>query len=173
MIAPLQRWSHLARFFVIPHGPPQIGSQEVLMGIFDKLFGGSKSFPKLDQSSPYARHLENVKGPLTKLMEGTSDPIEIIPAENRALVFVGKPPKRFGIAWVGKDGEIVTFKNMIEGKGFTAARIEILSNSLRDAYVNHQSEPRYETTIRDRQVVVTPSEPLLADVKKIIENMDG
>lgn len=143
------------------------------MGIFDKLFGGSKSFPKLDQSSPYARHLENMKGPLSKLMDETSDPIEIVPSENRSLVFVGKPPKRFGIAWVGKDGKIVTFKNMVAEKSLSPAQLEKLSNSLRDVYVTHKAEPRYETTIRDRQIVVTPSEPLLADVKEIMDNMDG
>jgi hypothetical protein len=146
-------------------------TQEVLMGIFDKLFGGNKSFPKLDESSPHARYLENMKGPLAKLIEETSDPIEIIPSENRSLVFIGKPPKRFGIAWVGKDGKIVTFKNMIEEKSLSDLRLEKLSNGLRDVYVNHKSEPRYETTICDRQIVVTPSEPLLADVKEVIDKM--
>jgi len=143
------------------------------MGIFDKLFGGKKSFPKLDDGSPYARYLENMKGPLTKLMEDTSDPIEVIPSENRSLVFIGNPPKRFGIAWVGKDGKIVTFKNMIEEKSLSALHLEKLSNSLRDVYVSHKSEPRYATTIRDRQIVVTPSEHLLSDVKKVIDKMGG
>jgi hypothetical protein len=74
-------------------------------------------------------------------MEETSDPIEVIPSENRALVFIGKPPKRFGIAWGGKDGKIVTFKNMVEEKSLSALRLEKRSNSLRDVYVNHKSEP--------------------------------
>ena len=139
------------------------------MGILNKLFQTKKSFPEVEQSSPQARRIERMQEPLSKLVAETPDDIEVLPSENRAFAFIGKPPKRFGVAWVDKEGEIVNFKRLAEQKGFTADQLEKLSLSLRDIYINHKSEPRYFTTIKDRKVVVTPSEPLLDEVKNVID----
>jgi hypothetical protein len=139
------------------------------MGIFNKLFQTKQSFPALDENSPHARHIEAMRGPLSKLVSDTPDAIEVIPSEKRAYAFIGKPPKRFGVAWVDKNGEIINFKRLVEEKGLPADKLEKLSGRLRDIYINHKSEPRYCTVIQDKQVVVTPSEPLLAEVKKVID----
>jgi Asp-tRNA(Asn)/Glu-tRNA(Gln) amidotransferase A subunit family amidase len=146
---------------------------EVLMGIFEKLFQTKKSYPTLDQSSPYARYLEGMQEPLEKLVGETSDPIEIIPSEKQAFAFIGKPPKRFGVAWVEEDGEIVNFKRLLEEKGLPAEQLEKLSHRLREIYISHKSEPRYAATIHDREVVVTPSDPMLIEVKEVIDKTVG
>lgn len=139
------------------------------MGLFNKLFQKQPSYPELDQDSPYAQYLEGMQESMEKLVRDTPDPIEVIPSKNRAFAFIGKPPKRFGVAWVEEDGQIVNFKRLVEEKGLPAEKLEKLSNRLREIYINHKSEPRYATKIQDRQVVVTPSEPLLADVREVIE----
>ena len=139
------------------------------MGILNKLFQAKKSLPVLDENSPYARYLEEMQGPLEKLVSDTPDAIEVIPSQKRAFAFIGKPPKRFGVAWVDKNGEIVNFKRLVEEKGLRADQLEKLSGRLREIYINHKSEPRYCTVIQDKQVVVTPSEPLLADVQEVID----
>ena len=139
------------------------------MGIFNKLFQTKTSFPALAENSPHARYLERMQDPLKKLLDNIQDNIEVIPSEKRTFAFIGKPPKRFGVAWVDEDGEIVNFKRLAEEKGLTAGQLEKLSLNLREIYINHKTEPRYCTTIKDRQVVVTPSEPLLADVKEVID----
>ena len=123
----------------------------------------------VDESSPYARYLEELQDPLNRLVDDTPDAIEVIPSEKRAFAFIGKPPKRFGVAWVDKKGEIVNFKKLVEEKGLPAEQLEKLSTRLREIYINHKSEPRYCTVIKDRQIVVTPSEPLLAEVKEVID----
>jgi hypothetical protein len=35
-----------------------------------------------------------------KLAGETKDPLEVVPAEDSVYIFVGKPPKKFGIAWI-------------------------------------------------------------------------
>ena len=139
------------------------------MGILNKLFQTKKSLPALDENSPYARYIEEMQGPLKRLVSDTPDAIEVIPSKKRAFAFIGKPPKRFGVAWVDKNGEIVNFKRLVEEKGLSADQLENLSVRLRHIYINHKSEPRYCTVIQDKQVVVTPSEPLLAEVKEVID----
>ncbi len=139
------------------------------MGILNKLFQTKKSFPELDQNSPSARYLKQMQDPLTKLVSDTPDAIEVIPSEKKAFAFIGKPPKKFGVAWVGEDGKIVNFKSLVEEKGLRADQLEQLSGRLREIYINHKSEPRYCTVIQNRKVVVTPSEPLLKEVKEVIE----
>ncbi len=139
------------------------------MGILNKLFQTKKSFPDLDANSPHARYLEKMQDPLKKLVSDTPDAIEVIPAEKKAFAFIGKPPKKFGVAWVEEDGTIVNFKSLVEEKGLRADQLENLSGRLRQIYINHASEPRYCTVIQDRKVVVTPSKPLLNEVKEVIE----
>jgi hypothetical protein len=146
---------------------------EALMGIFDKLFSARKTYPDLDQNSPYARYIEGLREPLEKLVGETSDPIEVIPSEKQAFAFIGKPPSRFGVAWVAEDGEVVNFKRLVEEKGLPEYKLEKLSNQLRDIYVSHKSEPRYATTVHGRQVVVTPSDLMLTEVKDVIDKTVG
>ena len=143
------------------------------MGIFDKLFPTKKSYPNLDQSSPYARYLEGMQEPLEKLVGETSDPIELIPSEKQAFAFIGKPPNRFGVSWVAENGEVVNFKKLVEEKGLPAHKLEKLSAQLREIYVSHKSEPRYAAKIHDREIVVTPSGQLLTEVKEVIDKTVG
>ena len=70
------------------------------MGILGQFFGGKLNYPPLDSSAPAAKQLESVRPPLEKLAAETNDPLEIVPAEDSVYIFVGKPPKKFGIAWM-------------------------------------------------------------------------
>jgi hypothetical protein len=103
-------------------------------------------------------------------MEEIKDPIEVVPGHETAFFFIGKPPKKFGVAWVGKDGKVVNFKSLVEEKGLSVISLEKLSDRLKSVYIQHQEEPRYSTIISDKQVVVTPSETLKSDIKKVIDD---
>jgi hypothetical protein len=97
----------------------------------------------------------------------------MVPGNETTFFFIGKPPKKFGVAWVGMDGNIVNFKSLVEEKGLSMISLEKLSDRLKEVYVNHQDEPRYSMTIGGKQVVVTPSETLKADIRKVIEETIG
>ena len=141
------------------------------MGILGQLFGTKHDYPSLDSSAPAARHLEAVRPPLEKLASETKDPLEVVPAEDSVYVFVGKPPKKFGIAWIEDGDKIVNFKSLIDEKGLTQDSLQNLSEKLRKAYIAHQDKPRYVTQISDREVVVIPSTSLLNNLKSVVEQV--
>jgi hypothetical protein len=139
------------------------------MGFMDKLLGSSKEYPPLNKDDPAAQKLDALRQPVEKLVAEIKDPIEVVPGDETAFFFIGKPPKKFGVAWVGKDGKVVNFKSLVEEKGLSIISLEKLSDRLKQIYIEHQEEPRYSTTINDKQVVVTPSETLKGDIRKVIE----
>jgi hypothetical protein len=143
------------------------------MGILGKLFGGKHDYPSLDSSTPAAKQLEAARPPLEKLAGETNEPLEVVPAEDSVYVFVGKPPKKFGIAWIEGGQKIVNFKTLVDEKGLSPTSINHLSEELRKAYIAHQDKPRYTTTIKDREVVVIPSKSLLSNVKGVVEQTVG
>ena len=143
------------------------------MGILGKIFGGKHDYPSLDSSAPAAKHLEAVRPPLEKLVDEAKDPLEVVPAEDSVYVFVGKPPKKFGIAWIEDGQKIVNLKSLVDEKGLSPTNIEQLSEELRKAYIAHQDKPRYVTKIRDREVVVIPSTSLSNNLKGVVEQTVG
>ena len=68
------------------------------MSILGKFISGKHDYPSLDSSAPADRQLESVRPPLEKVAGETSDPLEVVPAEDSVYIFIGKPPKKFGIA---------------------------------------------------------------------------
>jgi hypothetical protein len=156
----------------ITHGSPQPKKEE-FMGFMDKLFGASKEYPPLNDDDPAVQNLDSLRQPVEKLVSEITDPLEVVPGNETAFFFIGKPPKKFGVAWVGKDGKVVNFKSLVEEKGLSMISLERLSDRLKQVYIEHQEEPRYSTTISDKKIVVTPSETLQNDIKKVIDDTVG
>ena len=147
--------------------------KEELMGFMDKLFGSAKEYPPLNKDNPAAQKIDTLRQPVEKLLSEVKDPVEVVPGDETAFFFIGKPPKKFGVAWVGKDGKVVNFKSLVEEKGLSIISLERLSDRLKQIYIQHQEEPRYSVTINEKQVVVTPSEALKNDIRKVIEGTVG
>ena len=143
------------------------------MGFMDKLFGSSKEYPPLNKDDPAMQKINSMRESVEKVVTEINDPLEVVPGNETAFFFIGKPPKKFGVAWVGKDGKIVNFKSLVAEKGLSIISLERLSDRLKEIYIRHQEEPRYATTISDKQIVVTPSETLKSDIRKVIEDTVG
>ena len=143
------------------------------MGILGKFFGAKYDYPPLDSSAPAAKQLESVLSPIEKLAEKTNDPLEIVPAEDTVYIFVGKPPKKFGILWIEEGDKIINFKSLADEKGLSPDSLLQLSDELKNAYIAHQDEPRYITQISDREVVVIPSTSLLNSLKGVVDQAVG
>ncbi|UCD65440.1 MAG: hypothetical protein JSW69_05285 [Deltaproteobacteria bacterium] len=140
------------------------------MGFMDKLLGSSKEYPPLNKDDPAAQKIDAMRQPVEKLVSEIKDPIEVVPGNETAFFFIGKPPKKFGVAWVDKEGNVFNFKSLVEEKGLSMISLEKLSDRLKAVYIEHQEEPRYSMQISDKQVVVTPSETLKSDIKKVIDD---
>lgn len=143
------------------------------MSILGKFLGGKHDYPLLDSSTPAARQLESVRPPLEKLADETKDPLEVVPADDSVYIFVGKPSKKFGIAWIEDGEKIVNFKSLVEEKGLAPDNLQRLSEELRKTYIAHQDKPRFVTRINDREVVVIPSTSLYSNLKDVVEQTVG
>jgi hypothetical protein len=135
------------------------------MGLFDKIFGGARTLPELDPTSPAARRLETYRRPLETVAEKTKDRLEVVLGEDKAFVFVGKPPKQFGLAWT--DG--VDVKNLKEQLGRLGPNeVEGLVGALAEAYRRSETEERRVATVADRRCVVNLSSRLGSEVEEIL-----
>ena len=90
-----------------------------------------------------------------------------VPCGERTYIFIGKPPKRFGVAWI-EDGEVKNFTLLAKEQGIGAKDMQAISDRLREAYEQHQDAERYQTTVAGREVVVTPVRELGDNVQGII-----
>ena len=140
------------------------------MGFFGKKFGQGEQYPELAGDHAAASRLAAIQSNLEELAEKVSDPMEVIPSDDGAYIFIGKPPKKFGVAWI-EDGVVKSFKTLMEEHGMTAPEINALSDELREVYVRHHDTEHYHTKIADRDIVVTPSEPMEHEVREILSRL--
>jgi len=140
------------------------------MGLFDKLLSKGPSYPPLDPASPAAARLNNIRSLLEPFVKQVTDKLEIVPLENEAIVFIGKPPDAFGAAWL-HNGKISNFKTLMQDKKLPPDQVQFLSDKLRDAYVRNKDAGRFNADIAGKSVVVTPAEALEHDVAKIFQEL--
>ena len=136
------------------------------MGFFSKKL----NYPELDSDNPAADQIHEFDGPLQELMGQVSDTLEVVPADDHAYVFIGKPPKKFGVAMI-EDGSVQSFIDAAKEKGLDQAKIQMLNEQLRDAYMHSMDAQRYKTSVAGKDVVVTPSLQLDQEVKQIMSSM--
>ena len=140
------------------------------MSLFGSLFSSKPDYPAIDPSSTAAARIAQVKPQLGELAGRVKDPLEVVPAEQAAYVFIGKPPKRFGLAWI-HDGEIYGLNTLVEEHGLKPLEVEKVVEQLREAYARNADVSRFCATVKDREVVVTPSAKLEQEVHEIIDKV--
>jgi len=137
------------------------------MGFFNKMFSGRKEVAQLDAASPAARRLAEKRSELEELTREIKDNLEIVPGSERTWVFVGKPPKRFGLVWI-EGSEVKNLKTLVDEKGIGPDRMSRIVDDLREAYLHAEDEPRFDTEVAGRHVRVAPSSKLEHQVEEII-----
>ena len=129
----------------------------------------AQCYPPLDDSSRAGKKVAEIEHELQELMHKVSDPLEVVPSDHAAYVFIGKPPKKFGLAWI-HEGKVSGLNTLIEEHGVTPAEIEKVLEAL-GAYEKHQDAQHYTASIDKRNVVVTASESLEREVHSIIDDI--
>ena len=137
------------------------------MGFFTKKL----NYPELDSGNPAAEQVQEFEDQLQDLMGQVKDPIEVVPAQDHAYVFIGKPPKKFGVAMI-QDGAVQSFLTAAREKGLDQLRIQKLNGQLRDAYMHNMDAQRFKTNVAGKEVVVTPCSQLDQEVRAIFGSMD-
>ena len=140
------------------------------MSLFENLFSSKPDYPAIDPSSTAASRIAEVRTQLGELAGKTKDPLEVVPAEHAAYVFIGKPPKKFGLAWI-HDGKISGLNTLVEEHDLKPIEVEKVVDQLRDAYERNADVNRFTATVQDRDVVVTPSTRLETEVHEIIDKV--
>ncbi len=135
------------------------------MGFFNK----KVNYPELAADSPAAEQIHAIEGSLKELIGQISDPLEVIPAEDRAFVFIGKPPRNFGMAMV--DDGVHSLVAAAKEHGIDQIQLLKINEKLREAYLHCQDAPRYKTSVDGKAVVVTPSQQLAQEVSEIVKSI--
>lgn len=139
------------------------------MGLLDKLLGTKVTYPPLPAGSDVVEQLDEVKAPLEELAHKVHDHLEVVPAEHEAFVFLGKPPKNFGIAWI-HDGKVTGLKEFAEEHHLSQVEMGKLIVRLGEAYQHASETPRYSAEFGGKQMVVIPSKGLEQEMHQIMSN---
>jgi hypothetical protein len=139
------------------------------MGLLDKLLGTKVTYPPLPAGSDVVEQLDEVKAPLEELAHKVHDHLEVVPAEHEAFVFLGKPPKNFGIAWI-HDGKVTGLKEFAEEHHLSQVEMGRLIVRLGEAYQHASETPRYSAEFGGKQMVVIPSKGLEQEMHQIMSN---
>ncbi len=140
------------------------------MGLFSSLFSSKPDYPPLDPASPASQRIHEVDAQLAELASKVNETLEVVPAEHAAYVFIGKPPKKFGLAWI-HDGKVSGLNTLVEEHGVTPAQINQMLEELRQAYQKCMDAARFTTEVEGHNLVVNPSDKLEHDVHEIIEKI--
>jgi hypothetical protein len=140
------------------------------MGLLSSLFSSKPDFPDIDPKSRAAARVGEVEAQLDELAHQVRQQLEVVPSEHAAYVFIGKPPKKFGLAWI-HDGKISGLHTLVEEHGLDALEVEKVLAELREAYERNADVNRFCAHLQDRDVVVTPSERLEQEVHEIIDRV--
>jgi len=138
------------------------------MGMLDKWFGGKNDYPPLPADNEASAKLDEVKPQLEELANRIHDHLEVVPGEHEAYVYLGKPPKRFGIAWL-HDGKVDGLKELVDQHKLSQSQVQKLVVALGAAYEHANEAPRYSTEVAGKQITVIPSRGLGKEVHQIIE----
>jgi hypothetical protein len=139
------------------------------MGLLDKIFGSKVEYPPLPPDNEALAKLDEIKAPLEALALKVSDNLQVVPAEHEAFVFLGKPPKNFGIAWI-HDGKVTGLKEFAEEHNLSQIEVGKLIVRLGEAYQHASETPRYSAEIGGKQMVIIPSKTLEQEMHQIMTN---
>ena len=142
------------------------------MGIFDLFFGSGKSHSPLEPDNPLSKQLDDIRGPLEDLADQAKDSLEVVPADKATYVFIGKPPRQFGIAWV-KDGKVFNLKSLADEKGISPTELQKTSSDLSKAYSHSMEDTRYSTKVGQCKCLIAESRKLGKDVDRIIRTVSS
>lgn len=133
------------------------------------LFSRKIKLPELSPDTRAAQQINAIEGGLRELITQISDPLEVVPADGHAYVFIGKPPKRFGMAMV--DESVHSLVSSAREHGVDQAQLQKINEKLREAYLHCQDAPRYQASVDGKAVVVTPSPQLAEEVSEITSSI--
>ena len=141
------------------------------MGFLNKLRGKADDLPVLDPDIPEHGIMEGFRKHVKVLLENVEDSIEVLPYNDKAYVFIGKPPKKFGFMWID-DKYINNLKGVVKEKGLSTADLGRISEDIRNVYLNNSDMiKKYSWNVDNAQVVAISSDSLGKGLQTIVEGI--
>ncbi len=138
------------------------------MGFLAGLFGSKPpQLPPLEPDSAVAARLARHRTSLDALAGRVRDALEAVPGDRTLYVFVGKPPEAFGIVWFD-DGQEESLRTIMKSRGLPQARVQRISDDVRDVYTRHVTAPRFSATAAGKAVRVADSTELCDELDRVI-----
>jgi len=136
------------------------------MGLLDSMFG--PKHPPLDPSSSAATTIAACS-PLTSFAAGIRDRLEIVAGPSTIFVFMGRPPKEFGLVWFDQESRH-DFRSDMEQGLLSRDEATRIVGGLTPLYLSHADAPRYSHEIGGTRVTVIDAPALHADLLALFEN---
>ncbi|PLX82933.1 MAG: hypothetical protein C0616_01120 [Desulfuromonas sp.] len=137
------------------------------MSLFGRMFGGRENYPDLDPNTSAAEKIASIEAHLEKIAKDYKEPLEVVPGRDATYVFIGKPPKKFGVAWI-EDGEVKNFQTLAKEQGVQAGVLQSMGEKLRSAYERNIEAERFTAHLDNCDITVTPCTDLMEEVDEII-----
>ncbi|MBU0728562.1 MAG: hypothetical protein KKE17_15580 [Proteobacteria bacterium] len=136
------------------------------MGFLDKIFGAKKQTFH-SSVNPGIPEVKSTNALIGELSEQLSEPLEVVPDDDCAFVFIGNPRQELNMAWIEK-GNIHNLQNLADSKGMGQDQFAGMVDKLKEAYQRSEDHQRFTSNIGGKEVVITPSFALAGEVKQII-----
>lgn len=135
------------------------------MGLFDGMFG--PKHPDLDPQSSAASQITDQGQVFEAFVSSANDRMEAIPGDGCLYVFVGKPPKAFGLVWFDGDGRH-DVRSMMEHRAMTRDAASLLVQELPAMYSRYDEEARFAHKVGGKSIIVTPSAAFHAELQQAV-----
>jgi len=135
------------------------------MGLFGGMFG--PKHPELDPQSGATRQIADQGQTFASFVSSANDRMEAVPGDGSLFVFVGKPPKAFGLVWFDGEGRH-DVRSMMENKAMTRDSASQLVHDLPTIYARYSAEERFVHKVGSKSVIVTPSAAFHADLQRAV-----
>lgn len=136
------------------------------MGLFDAFVG--PKHPELAADHPAAATVASLGDGFASFVASANDRMEAVVGDgSTAYVFVGKPPKAFGLVWF-EDGVRSDVRAEMEAHRMTRETASILVSGLGDVYTRHSAAERFAHKVAGHAVTITPSVEFHTDIANAI-----
>jgi hypothetical protein len=140
------------------------------MSIISNLLSNGNNYPELNPKCTAGQTVSELSDLLNTLAESTGEDLEVIPFHHEAFVFIGKPPGKFGLAWI-HDHQVSRLNELIEEHGLSSEEVAQVMKDLRTSYLHHKKDGRFSADVREHSLVVLPSNAMQLDMHDIIERV--
>jgi hypothetical protein len=134
------------------------------MGLLDGLF--KAKLPALDEGTAAAGAI-TANGAFQSFVKGAIDKMEVVPGAGAIYVYVGNPPKAFGLVWF-ENGERFDVRSLLGTGALAPESAAMLTRQIRAVYESHDAADRFGYEASSHKVTVTHSDEMYRELRKTI-----